>query len=179
MGALRDILITDRTYADVEQARWLSSLWDAAAREWRGTEKEWAEYEAGLKGCYNAADLNRVTLAASYLLTRLSELGYRVPAGVYPASLVSVSVDPPGSGTAKGVLFYKGEPVTVRAEPVGGSLFRGWLKDGETVSENAEYTFTPDGDTALTALFEASWVIESSIVGAGRIGRAILGRSWM
>lgn len=40
MGALRDILITDRTYADVERARWLASLWDAAAGEWRGTEKE-------------------------------------------------------------------------------------------------------------------------------------------
>lgn len=67
MAGILDSLITDRTQADVDRARYLISLWDAASREWKGTPEELAEYEAGLKGCYNAADLNRVESAAAYL----------------------------------------------------------------------------------------------------------------
>lgn len=79
MDQLLDYLITDRTRADAERARHLTSLWGPAPGQWRGTEEERAEWEAGLKGAYNAKDLNRVTLAASYLLTKLKEAGYRVP----------------------------------------------------------------------------------------------------
>lgn len=172
----RNYLITDRTQSDVERVRYLAGMWDPFSRSWRGTPEEWDEWEAGPKGAYNAKDLNRVTLAASYLLTKLAEAGYRIPAGIVPAFMVSVLVDPPGSGTAYGALFYCGEPVTVRAEPIGSSRFLGWAENGERVSEDPVYTFTANADCTLTAEFEASWVVESSIVGAGRIGTAILGR---
>lgn len=176
MEQFRDYLITDRTQKDVDRAKYLRSLWGPAPGQWRGTAEERDEWEAGLKGAYNAADLNRVTLAASYLLTKLGEMGYMIPADTFPAYLASVFVDPPGSGTVQGALFYKGDPATVSAAPIGESRFLYWSKDGETVSENPVYTFTADDDLALTAHFEAEWVMESSIVGAGRIGKAILGR---
>ena len=176
MGSLKDHLITDRTAADVERCRYLTSLWDPAGRKWRGTPEELAEWEAGPKGTYNATDLNRVTLAANYLLTKLMEAGYRVPSDTFPAYLVSVSVDPPGSGRALGALFYKGDPATVRAEPIGDSEFRRWTENGKTVSTDPVFTLTAGENRNLTAHFEAEWVMESSIVGAGRIGKAILGR---
>lgn len=176
MDQFRDFLITDRSLADLERVRRLRSLWGPAPGQWRGTAAERAEWEDGLKGAYNAKDLNRVTLAASYLLTKLGEMGYSIPQGTYPAYIVSVAVDPPGSGTAEGALFYKGDSVTVHAKPIGASLLRNWTKNGEIVSTSPDYTFTANKDTALTANFEAEWVMETSIVGAGRIGKAILGR---
>lgn len=176
MEQFRDYLITDRTLADVERVRYLKNLWDPVRRRWTGTPEEWAEWESGPKGAYNAKDLNRVMRAASYLLTRLEESGYRVPADTCPACLASVSVEPPGSGTAEGAFFFKGEAVTVRAKPVGKSIFLCWTENGEIVSTEPDYTFIASENKALTANFEAEWVMESSIVGAGRIGKAILGR---
>lgn len=177
MDQFRDFLITDRTRADAERARYLAGLWGPAPGQWRGTAEELAEWNVGLKGAYNAKDLNRVTLAASYLLTQLGGMGYKVPDGTFPAYMAAVSVDPPGSGTARGALFYQGDSVTVRAEPIGSSIFIGWQENGETVSEEPVYTFTGDVDRSLTAAFYASWVVESCIVGSGRIGKAIIGRS--
>lgn len=64
-------LITDRTGADV--ARW---------RELRNkgytnmTEAERAEWDAGMKGAYNVADLNRVGEALNYVRDRLAAAGY-------------------------------------------------------------------------------------------------------
>lgn len=179
MDQFRDYLITDRTAADVKRVQYLASLWDSARRRWKGTPAEYAEWRSEQKGAYNAKDLNRVTLAASYLLTKLAEAGYLVPKDTFPAYLVSASVDPPGSGIAKGAQFYKGDEVTVQAEPIGGSRFLRWERDGESVSESPVYTFTAHGDLTLTACFEAEWVMVSSVVGVGRIGKAILGRSWI
>lgn len=176
MEQFRDYLITDRTPTDIARVRYLKGLWDPVRRRWTGTPAELEEWEDGLKGAYNAKDLNRVTLAASYLLTKLGEMGYSIPQGTYPSYIVSVAVDPPGSGTAEGALFYKGDSVAVHAKPIGASLFQNWTKEGEIVSTSPDYTFTADKDTILTANFEAEWVMETSIVGAGRIGKAILGR---
>lgn len=177
MKQFQDYLITDRTKADTERVRYLYSLWGPAAGQWRGTLEELTEWNAGLRGAYNASDLNRVTLAASYLLTKLGELGYRIPEDIFPAYMASVAVDPPGSGTAKGALFYKGDSVTVNAEPIGESEFICWAENGETVSTDPVYSFTGEADRALSARFEAEWVMETSIVGSGRIGKAVLGRS--
>lgn len=55
-------LITDRTNADVAKVQRYASLgFDSL------TEEERAELAAGLKGAYNAADLNRVEAAVNYL----------------------------------------------------------------------------------------------------------------
>lgn len=64
-------LITDRTQMDVDYAQ---SLNDRGFDDW--TTSEVAEYLAGLKGAYNAADLNRVESAVAYVLSRFVANGY-------------------------------------------------------------------------------------------------------
>ena len=64
-------LITDRTEADVERLKAL------CAKGWTGmSDAEKEEWLSGLKGAYNAADLNRVGSAVEYVAGRLREFGY-------------------------------------------------------------------------------------------------------
>lgn len=66
-------LITDRTQADVNRVKTL------AAKGWANmTEAEQDEWSAGLKGAYNASDLNRVGAAVEYVAGRFNDLGYSV-----------------------------------------------------------------------------------------------------
>lgn len=65
-----DTLITDRTSADVSRANELNKKGFANM-----TAAEKAEYLAGLKGSYNATDLNRVGEACEYVADRLNALG--------------------------------------------------------------------------------------------------------
>lgn len=66
-------LITDRTQFDVDRVNAL------AAKGWaKMTENERAEWSAGLKGAYNATDLNRVQSAVRHIRDRFDELGYSV-----------------------------------------------------------------------------------------------------
>lgn len=68
-----DTLIYDRTQADVTRRDAL------AAKGLSGmTEAELAEWRAGMKGAYNATDLNRVTDALHYLQEELTGYGYAV-----------------------------------------------------------------------------------------------------
>lgn len=67
-------LITDRTQADVDYVVRLST------KSWNNmSEKEKADWESGLKGAYNASDLNRVGNAVVYVAGRLTKAGYLVP----------------------------------------------------------------------------------------------------
>ena len=64
-------LITDRTQSDVSYVARL------AAKGWAGmTEDERSQWLVGLKGAYNATDLNRVGNAVTYVAGRLEEAGY-------------------------------------------------------------------------------------------------------
>ena len=66
-----DTLITDRTEADADRVLELS------AKGWAGmTAAEREEFAAGMKGSYNATDLNRVNAAMEYLESRLVAMGY-------------------------------------------------------------------------------------------------------
>lgn len=62
-------LVTDRTQADVERVRELAAKGFAAM-----TAAEQAEWLAGMKGAYNASDLNRVGTALNYLAGRLASI---------------------------------------------------------------------------------------------------------
>lgn len=62
-------LVTDRTQADVERVRELAAKGSAAM-----TADEQAEWLAGMKGTYNASDMNRVGTALNYLAARLSSI---------------------------------------------------------------------------------------------------------
>lgn len=66
-------LITDRTKADVDRLETLS------AKSWSNmTEAEKTEWVAGMKGAYNAADLNRVTEAIEYIKSLYEHYGGQV-----------------------------------------------------------------------------------------------------
>lgn len=76
-----DELIYDRTQADVDRVftlkhkiliEGLSSL----------SDEEKSEYMSGMKGAYNASDLNRVSEAVKYLYNQLTGFGYTVESPV-------------------------------------------------------------------------------------------------
>jgi hypothetical protein len=69
MSTIIDTLVTDRTQADVERVKALAGKGFAAM-----TSDEQAEWLAGMKGAYNAIDLNRVGTALNYLAGRLAPL---------------------------------------------------------------------------------------------------------
>lgn len=69
-----DTLVTDRTEADASRCIELRDKGWAAM-----TAAERAEWVAGMKGAYNASDLNRVASAMSYLSQRFASAGYSVP----------------------------------------------------------------------------------------------------
>lgn len=69
-------LITDRTEADLNRAKYLNALWSSSG--WSGTDAELSEWEAGLKGAYNASDLNRVGAACDYVAAKIIDNGYSV-----------------------------------------------------------------------------------------------------
>lgn len=66
-------LVTDRTPADVHRAVQLNGKW--VDHTWTGTTEELAEWSAGLKGAYNASDMNRVGAAMRYVRDRLAACG--------------------------------------------------------------------------------------------------------
>lgn len=66
MSTIIDTLITDRTVDDVARVH------ELAVKGYAGmTAAELAEWLAGMKGAYNAVDLNRVGTALNYLRDRL------------------------------------------------------------------------------------------------------------
>lgn len=68
-----DTLITDRTQADVQRAAELT------AKGYGGmTAEELTEWMRGLKGAYNASNLNRVGSALAYIANRLNAEGYNI-----------------------------------------------------------------------------------------------------
>lgn len=67
-------LITDRTAADVSRVKTI------AAKAWTGmTDAEKNEWSAGIKGAYNASDLNRVGAASEDLASKFRVVGYTLP----------------------------------------------------------------------------------------------------
>lgn len=67
-------LIYDRTAEDVERALALAKKAEAGTL----TDAEKTEWLAGMKGCYNATDLNRVEAAVQTLAAELNVAGYAV-----------------------------------------------------------------------------------------------------
>lgn len=68
-------LITDRTQADVEEAK---RLIEKLRKGETLTEAESAAYLAGMRGMYNASDMNRVGNAVQYIADRLTAERYGV-----------------------------------------------------------------------------------------------------
>ena len=90
-----ETLITDRTQTDVDYVNRLNK------QGIRGmTDNELAEWLQGLKGAYNASDMNRVGRAIRYLVDRLAEIGISVNA---PAKVDWTMEDIP---TARQAAYY-------------------------------------------------------------------------
>lgn len=70
-------LIYDRTAEDVERALALAKKAEAGTL----TDAEKTEWLAGMKGCYNVADMNRVEAAVQTLAAELNAAGYAVKVG--------------------------------------------------------------------------------------------------
>lgn len=69
------MFITDRTQADVNRAKAIIAKLQAGKAL---TDAEQAEYDAGLKGCYNYTDITRVRAAVTALAASLNAEGYKV-----------------------------------------------------------------------------------------------------
>ena len=82
-------LITDRTQADVAEAKRLIAKLRAGETL---TDAERETYLAGLRGCYNASDMNRVGAAMVYIDNRMTAEGY--PARVSPNTAWAMSDKP-------------------------------------------------------------------------------------
>lgn len=68
---LIDTLIFDRTLADAERVKQLKKIGFSNM-----TAEERAEWLSGMKGSYNATDLNRVGCVINYIADRLNEAGF-------------------------------------------------------------------------------------------------------
>lgn len=93
-----DTLIFDRTQADVDRVYALKQkILTGGLTSLMAEEK--AEYMGGMRGAYNATDLNRVGQAVSYLADRFTDLpgeleAYREEKGVADDELYHVPYDP-------------------------------------------------------------------------------------
>lgn len=73
MSQILDGLITDRSYADIQEARTLI----AAMQDGSFTTAQLTTFEAGLKGCWNGKDMDRLERAIKYIADVLVSAGYK------------------------------------------------------------------------------------------------------
>ena len=91
MSTVIDTLIYDRTQADVNRVFILKNKILTKGLNALSAEEK-AEYMAGMKGAYNASDLNRVGQAIAYIADLLNGYGYSVQ--VYPKTDWTMSDTP-------------------------------------------------------------------------------------
>lgn len=97
MTTVIDTLIYDRTQEDVDRVKELKSR--ILLNGWNTlTSAEKSEYLAGMKGAYNASDLNRVGQAINYVAQEETSMAtaltaYRVAKGVAPDSQFDLPFD--------------------------------------------------------------------------------------
>ena len=93
-----DTLIFDRTQADVDRVKELKSR--ILNNGWTSlTQEERAEYLAGMKGAYNAVDLNRIGRAINFIVLNMESVAaaleaYRQARGVADDSQFNIPIAP-------------------------------------------------------------------------------------
>lgn len=98
MSNIIDTLIYDRTEADVVRVATLREK--ALTQGWSAlTAEEKAEWSAGMRGAYNAADMNRVGGAVAFIAGRFTDIpdeldAYREEKGVADSDEYHVPYDP-------------------------------------------------------------------------------------
>ena len=88
------------------------------------------------------------------------------------APSVEIKVD---GGTGAGT-YKEGDSVTVTAnDPAEGKVFKGWKDEsGKIVSTEKSYTFTVNGETTLTAVYEDAPAAKKGLSG-GAIAGIVIG----
>ena len=130
-------LIYDRTAADVEWALALAKKAEAGTL----TDTEKTEWLAGMKGCYNAADMNRVEAAVQTLAAELNAAGYavavepvlkggsRLPSGYTEVEYIQSSgtqyVDTGMKTTNETSIIIDAQVLAMNQEQYGGGLLFG------------------------------------------------------
>ena len=71
--------------------------------------------------------------------------------------VLKASPEEGGTITPESGLFDYGQTVTLTATPAEGYDFAKWLFGDATLSESAEYNYTPQGDAELTAVFSPKY----------------------
>ena len=73
----------------------------------------------------------------------------------FRAEETAPSVEVKVEGGTGGGTYKQGDKVTVTAEDIEGKVFKGWKDEsGKIVSTEKSYTFTVNGETTLTAVYE-------------------------
>lgn len=130
-------LIYDRTAEDVERALALAKKAEAGTL----TDAEKAEWLAGMKGCYNVADMNRVEAAVQTLAAELNAAGYpvavepvlkggsRLPSGYTELEYIQSSgtqyVDTGMKTTNETSIIIDAQVLAMNQEQYGGGLLFG------------------------------------------------------
>lgn len=102
-----------------------------------------------------AESTNYLTASATVNVSVDMARNFNITASIYPADSATVS----GTGIVK-----EGNSITVTATPTNDYRFVAWKVNGETVSANSTYTFTPDSDVELVATCEAIPVYTITVV---------------
>lgn len=109
----------------------------------------------------NEASYTFQVTAAAALVANFTAVG-----GGGNRTISTTSSPAAGGATTGGGQFADGASVTVSATPNAGYLFKRWQVNGNSVSTSANYTFTVNGDRALTAKFAVAANILTSAVPA-------------
>ena len=154
-------LIYDRTAADVERALALAKKAEAGTL----TDAEKTEWLAGMKGCYNASDLNRAEAAVKSIAAELNAAGY--PAAVEPVLKGSSRL--PSGYTQLEYIQSSGTQ---------------WIKTGVIPTINTRYyaefeIVSIDGSKGIIGVVDNNcciWYDKTSLYGAFTIGYTVYAR---
>ena len=161
-------LIYDRTAEDVERALALAKKAEAGTL----ADAEKTEWLAGMKGCYNAADMNRVEAAVQTLAAELNAAGYpaavepvlkgssRLPSGYTQVEWIQSSgsqyIDTGMKTTNETSIIIDAQVLAMNQEQYGGGLLFGSCNPGQNSGHeayvwqynfNAVYNSTANVDT--------------------------------
>lgn len=176
-----DTLITDRTESDVNYAAQLAQKGWAAM-----SASERTAWSAGLKGSYNAADLNRVGAAVNYVATELADIGYSV--SVNPKTDWTISDIP----TIAQMQAYLDDIGAIRAAlPIPSGIpsvpdsmtqlnytkanhIERILVEIDQLVQNIIASFVPCGLPYCGQIWQEYSITDASLVGTALVGSAIL-----
>lgn len=185
-----DNLITNRTAADLAEA---VRIIGKVQRGDELTDAEAAAYAAGLKGCYNCTDLNRVEAAVRELAATLRDAGY--PADVQPiyksrhvesvegyerlqyiessgSQYIDTGLKPDGTGTEITITFELTSGTTAAAQAIYGAR-----STANSADSAANVLFALDSGAARFDYYGSSYTGATLTVGTRYTAQSLISDS--